>query len=154
VTGAFFNINFEINTKLSPRLNMLSKVLILALAASPLVTAHGRVDVIVRMPTPEFILCNLIFIQTGDAGGNTTALGIQGGIVPGAGSNSKTEVDTTVFNSKKALSDGLGRTEGGGANTLSAFSAAMALSGSTLPQVSDGGSISGTVHIVTTDGAG
>ncbi len=31
---------------------------------------------------------------------------------------------------------------------------AMALSGSTLPQVSDGGSISGVFHIVTTDGAG
>jgi Egh16-like virulence factor len=30
----------------------------------------------------------------------------------------------------------------------------MAMSGSTLPQVSSGGSISGTVHIVTTDGAG
>jgi hypothetical protein len=30
----------------------------------------------------------------------------------------------------------------------------MAQSGSTLPQVSNGGSISGTVHIVTTDGAG
>jgi len=30
----------------------------------------------------------------------------------------------------------------------------MALSGNTLAQVSDGGSISGTVHIVTTDGAG
>jgi hypothetical protein len=34
------------------------------------------------------------------------------------------------------------------------MSAVMAQSGSTLPQVSDGGSISGTVHIVTTDGAG
>lgn len=65
-----------------------------------------------------------------------------------------TEVDTTVFNSKKALSNGLGKTEGGGANTLAGFSAVMAQSGSTLPQVSDGGSISGTIHIVTTDGAG
>jgi hypothetical protein len=96
----------------------------------------------------------LTFLQTGDAGGNTTGLGIQGGIVPGAGRNSQTEVDTTVFNSRKALSDGLGRTTGGGANQLSDLSAAMALSGSTLPQVSDGGSISGTIHIVTTDGAG
>jgi hypothetical protein len=32
--------------------------------------------------------------------------------------------------------------------------AAMALSGDTLPQVSDGGWVSGTLHIVTTDGAG
>ena len=30
----------------------------------------------------------------------------------------------------------------------------MALSGSTLPQVSPGGSVSGTLHIVTSDGAG
>jgi hypothetical protein len=34
------------------------------------------------------------------------------------------------------------------------MSAVMAMSGGTLPQVSNGGSISGTVHIVTTDGAG
>lgn len=32
--------------------------------------------------------------------------------------------------------------------------AAMALSGSTLPQVNQGGSVSGTLHIVTSDGAG
>ena len=70
------------------------------------------------------------------------------------GSNSKTEVDTTVFNSKNALSDGLGKTTGGGDNKMSDFYVSMALSGSTLPQVSDGGSISGTIHIVTTDGAG
>ncbi|TVY81089.1 hypothetical protein LSUE1_G005439 [Lachnellula suecica] len=67
---------------------MFSKVLILALAASPLVAAHGKVSVV-----------------TGDAGGNTTALGIQGGVVPGAGQNSKTEVDTTVFNQLDAASD-------------------------------------------------
>ena len=30
----------------------------------------------------------------------------------------------------------------------------MAASGSTLPQVSNGGSVTGTLHIVTTDGAG
>jgi hypothetical protein len=62
-------------------------------------------------------------------------------------------VDTTVFNSKTAASDGLGKTKAG-PNTLAGMSAVMAQSGSTLPQVSDGGSISGTVHIVTTDGAG
>jgi hypothetical protein len=92
--------------------------------------------------------------QTGDAGGNTTALGIQGAVVPGAGPNSKTEVDTTVFNSLNAASDGLGRTEGQGKNTLAGMSAVVAQSGSTLPQVSDGGSLSGTLHVVTTDGAG
>jgi hypothetical protein len=34
------------------------------------------------------------------------------------------------------------------------MTAVMAASGSTLPQVSSGGSLTGTVHIVTTDGAG
>jgi hypothetical protein len=74
-------------------------------------------------------------------------------VIPGAGTNKQTEVDTTVFNSKQAATDGLGKTKAG-ANTLAGMSAVMAQSGSTLPQVSDGGSISGTVHIVTTDGAG
>jgi hypothetical protein len=97
----------------------------------------------------------LTYLQTGDAGGNTTALGIQGGIVPGAGSNSKTEIDTTIFSQLKAASNGLGRTEGQGKNTLDAMSDVVAQSGSTLPQVSsNGGSLSGTLHIVTTDGAG
>jgi hypothetical protein len=116
---------------------MFAKILIAALITSPLVAAHGKVSVV-----------------TGDAGGNTTALGIQGGVVPGAGSNSKTEVDTTIFNSLSAASDGLGRTEGQGKNTLTGMSAVVAQSGSTLPQVSQGGSLSGTLHIVTTDGAG
>ena len=91
--------------------------------------------------------------QTGDAGGNTTGLGIQGAVIPGAGTNKVTEVDTTVFKSKQAATDGLGKTKAG-PNTLDGMSQVMALSGSTLPQVSSGGSISGTVHIVTTDGAG
>jgi len=115
---------------------MLSKFLLIALAASPLVAAHGKVAVV-----------------TGDAGGNTTALGIQGGVIPGAGTNKQTEVDTTVFNSKAAASDGLGKTKAG-ANTLAGMSAVVAQSGSTVAQVSPGGSISGTLHIVTTDGAG
>ncbi|OAA64335.1 cell surface protein [Niveomyces insectorum RCEF 264] len=117
---------------------MLSKVFILALTSSPLVAAHGKIAAI-----------------TGDAGGNTTGLGIQGGIVPGAGRNAETEVDTTIFKSIKAQSDGLGKTKGQGPNTASMLGQAMALSGNTLPQVSaDGGSLAGTYHIVTTDGAG
>jgi len=117
---------------------MFSKVFVLALAASPLAAAHGK-----------------LAVMTGDAGGNTTGLGIQGGIVPGAGKNSKTEVDTTVFGSTKIQTNGLGRTEGGGKNTVDMVSQAMALSGNTLPQVSaNGGSLNGTFHIVTTDGAG
>ncbi|KAK3336271.1 hypothetical protein B0T19DRAFT_396038 [Cercophora scortea] len=116
---------------------MLAKTLILALASVTLVAAHGKVAVV-----------------TGDAGGNGTALAIRGAVVPGAGKNSKTEVDTTVFRKTNILSDGLGRTTGSGKNTLAMLNQTMALSGSTLPQVSDGGSLSGVFHIVTTDGAG
>jgi hypothetical protein len=64
-----------------------------------------------------------------------------------------TEVDTTVFQSKQAATDGLGKTKAG-PNTMADMTAVMAASGSTLPQVNPGGSLSGTVHIVTTDGAG
>jgi hypothetical protein len=115
---------------------MFSKLFILALVASPLVAAHGK-----------------IAVMTGDAGGNTTGLGIQGGVIPGAGTNKQTEVDTTVFSSKNAMTDGLGKTKAG-PNTLEGMSAVVAQSGSTVAQVSNGGSISGTMHIVTTDGAG
>ncbi|KAG4417755.1 hypothetical protein IFR04_009124 [Cadophora malorum] len=116
---------------------MLSKVILSALAASSLVAAHGKVAVV-----------------AGDMGGNTTALGIMGGVVPGPGKNKVTEVDTTVFNKVNPMSDGLGKTAGNGKNTLAGMSAVVAQSGDTLPQVSDGGSISGTWHTVTTDGAG
>lgn len=51
---------------------MASQFLVLALAASPLVAAHGKVAVL-----------------SSALGGNTTALGIKGGVVPGAGPNSK-----------------------------------------------------------------
>ncbi|KAK2606204.1 hypothetical protein QQS21_003375 [Conoideocrella luteorostrata] len=119
---------------------MLCTALFVALAAftSTVVEAHGKISV-----------------ATGDAGGNTTALGILGGVVPGAGPNRKTETDTTVFRSKKAASDGLGKTQAGGKNKVDDVGRLMAISGSTLPQVSsNGGSISATYHIVTTDGAG
>jgi hypothetical protein len=73
-----------------------------------------------------------------------------GGIVPGAGRNRVTEVDTTVFKSVKAATDGLGKTKAGGANTIAGIKAVMDQSGTTLPQVGDSGSVSGTYHIVTT----
>ena len=73
-----------------------------------------------------------------------------GGVVPGAGRNRVTEVDTTVFNSVKAATDGLGKTKAGGANTLAGIKAVMDQSGTTLPQVGESGSVSGTYHIVTT----
>jgi hypothetical protein len=49
----------------------------------------------------------------------------------------------------------LGYTEdGSGNNQLSDIASAVALSGSTLPQVSSGGTASGTYHVVTDDGYG
>jgi hypothetical protein len=60
---------------------MISKIIVLALAAAPLVAAHGKVAVI-----------------SGDAGGNGTALGIQGAVVPGAGRNSKVRSPFTTCN--------------------------------------------------------
>lgn len=117
---------------------MFTKAFIFALAASPLVAAHGKVASV-----------------TGDAGGNGTALGIMGGVVPGPGRNKVTEVDTTVFGKTKIQSDGLGKTTGNGQNSVSMIKSVMAQSGDTLPQVSaNGGSLSGVFHIVTTDGAG
>jgi hypothetical protein len=137
---------------------MFSNIFVFVLAITPLVSAHGKVTVL-----------------TGNAGGNGTALGIRGGIVPGAGPNSKvhpvvsffpllkanklfptqTEVDTTVFGKTNILTDGLGKTPGSGKNTISMLVDAMSQSGTTLPQVtSTNGTISGTFHIVTTDGAG
>lgn len=85
-----------------------------------MVSAHGKVAVV-----------------TGDLGGNGTALGIKGAVVPGAGPNYETEVDTTVFWSKDiATDDDIGYTEdGSGNNELNDLKQAMALSGSTLPQV-------------------
>ncbi|APA11522.1 hypothetical protein SS1G_04934 [Sclerotinia sclerotiorum 1980 UF-70] len=111
-------------------------ILVGLLALSPLVVAHGKIAVL-----------------TGDLGGNGTALGIKGAVVPGAGPNSKTEIDTTVFN---IGNNNCGRTEAGGRNQAeTGVTKAMALSGSTLPQIStDNPSISGTFHIVTSDGAG
>lgn len=118
---------------------MFAQAILYTLALSPLVAAHGKIAVI-----------------TGDQGGNGTALGIKGAVVAGAGDNSQTEIDTTVFWSQKITTDNdIGYTEGGnGNNKLTDLAQSMALSGSTLPQVSDGGSVSGTFHIVTTDGAG
>lgn len=78
-----------------------------------------------------------------------------GAVVPGPGKNKQTELDTTVFAKTDIQTDGLGKTAAGGANTPAMLADAMAQSGATLPQVSaDGGMISGTYHIVTTDGAG
>jgi len=105
-----------------------------ALFAAPFVAANGKVAAV-----------------AGDAGGNGTALGITGGIVPGTGRNKVTEVDTTVFGKTNIATNGLGKTTGGGQNKAVDLTSTKAQSGDALPQVSaDGGSISGTFHIVTT----
>ncbi|KAK4034063.1 hypothetical protein C8A01DRAFT_49482 [Parachaetomium inaequale] len=116
---------------------MLSHIFIFALTFATLVSAHGKVTVV-----------------TGNAGGNGTALGIRGGVVPNTGSNSKTEVDTTVFTKTNILTDGLGKTTGSGKNSIAMLIQAMHLSGTTLPQITSGGNLTGTFHVVTADGAG
>jgi Egh16-like virulence factor len=117
---------------------MYAPIVLSALSMITLVAAHGKVSVV-----------------TGNLGGNGTALGIRGAVVPGAGPNYLTEVDTTIFWSKDIRTDDdLGFTDEAGDNQLSDLSNAMAQSGNTLPQVSSGGSVNGTYHIVTTDGAG
>lgn len=117
---------------------MFTQIIILALAAAPIVSAHGKVAVV-----------------TGNLGGNGTALGIRGAVIAGAGPNYLTEPDTTVFWSQKITTDDdIGFTDEAGNNQLTDLAKSMALSGTTLPQVSSGGSVSGTYHIVTTDGAG
>ncbi|KAJ2893090.1 hypothetical protein MKZ38_009063 [Zalerion maritima] len=117
---------------------MISNLITLALAATPLVSAHGKVAVV-----------------NGDQGGNTTALGILGGIVPGEGSNDVTEIDTTVFNKKNIQTNGLGKTQKNGKNTIDMLSLATEQSGPVLPQVSGtNGTLTGVFHIVTSDGAG
>lgn len=105
-----------------------TQALIAALASASLVVAHGKISVV-----------------TGNDGGNGTALGITGGVVAGAGPNYITEVDTTIFWSKTITTDDdLGYTDEAGNNQLDDVVNAMALSGSTLPQVSAGGSVNGT----------
>ncbi|KKY29661.1 putative cas1 appressorium specific protein [Diaporthe ampelina] len=113
---------------------MLSKAFILSLV--PLVAAHGKVAQ-----------------MQGDVSGNTTALAIQGGVVPGPGRNAVTEVDTTVFGRTNIQSNGLGRTQDGGKNTVAMVAQAQELSGGgALPQVQS--QITGVFHVVTSDGCG
>ncbi|OAR01907.1 hypothetical protein LLEC1_06586 [Akanthomyces lecanii] len=120
----------------------------MATFTSVVVNAHGKIAVAASTRSH-------LSPSVGDAGGNTTALGIMGAAVPGMGRNRETEVDTTVFQRRDAASDGLGRTKGNGENTMAMMDSVMAMSGSTLPQVSSsGGHIAMTYHIVTTDGAG
>ncbi|KAI0906942.1 hypothetical protein F4824DRAFT_482826 [Ustulina deusta] len=114
-------------------------IIVLALSAANLVCAHGNIQSV-----------------TGDQGGNGTALGIKGAVVPRFGENDDTEQDTTVFggNANDPTRNGLGETTDNGNLKVSDLADTMTLSGSTLPQVSgDGtGTITGTWRIVTSDG--
>jgi len=117
---------------------MLTNIFLAALIASPLIAAHGRVSVIVSH------LRRMI----------NSRIEASGGVIPGARPNSKTEVDTTPFSQLNPASNDLGKTKGQGENTLQGMSAVVAMSGSTLPQVSQGGNLPGILPIVTTNGAG
>jgi hypothetical protein len=100
---------------------MFTQAIILALASASVVNAHGKIAVV-----------------TGDAGGNGTALGIQGDVIPGGGANYMTEPDTTIFWSKEIATDddnGFTDASNGNLSPTTHLAAAMALSGSTLPQV-------------------
>ncbi|KAI1324050.1 hypothetical protein F5Y16DRAFT_402808 [Xylariaceae sp. FL0255] len=119
---------------------MFTSIIATALVAAPLVAAHGKTTVF-----------------TGSEGGNGTALGVQGNVVALVGQNYQTEPDTTIFWSKDINTDqDFGFTDSSGGNLgMKDLAAAMELSGLTLPQVSaSGGSIKGSWHVVTSDGAG
>lgn len=62
---------------IAPNTNFLLMALI---AAAPLVSAHGKVAV-----------------TTGNLGGNGTAFGIEGGVIPGAGENYQTEPEYVLI---------------------------------------------------------
>jgi hypothetical protein len=77
-------------------------------------------------------------VLVGDAGGNGTALGVKGAVIPGGGPNYMTEPDTTIFWSKDIATDdddGFTDSSNGNLSPKTDLAAAMALSGSTLPQV-------------------
>jgi hypothetical protein len=132
-----FSISHSFYTHQSVK--MFSYIFASALLAAPLVAGHGKVTVF-----------------TGDKGGNGTALGIKGAAVANAGQNYQTETDTTIFWSKDIKTDDdFGFTQSSNGNLgMKDLVNAMALSGSTIPQVSSGGSINATLHVVTSDGAG
>ncbi|KAF1956455.1 hypothetical protein CC80DRAFT_413117, partial [Byssothecium circinans] len=85
---------------------------------------------------------------------NGSALGIMSDVVPSPGKNSVTEIDTTVFGKTNIATNSLGKINAGGSNKVADVAGTMAQSGSMVPQVNDGGLISGTFHIIATDAAG
>jgi len=100
------------------------------LAAAPFAAAHGKISA-----------------ASGDLGGNGTGLGIIG-----SAASVNSEEDVTIF----TAATGFGETPGGGAiDAATALTAMIALTGTTIPQVStDAGVLTMTYHQVNADGAG
>ncbi|KAI0198885.1 hypothetical protein F4808DRAFT_434130 [Astrocystis sublimbata] len=114
-------------------------IIVFILSAANVIYAHGNIQSV-----------------TGDRGGNGTALGIKGAVIPRFGKNDDTERDTTVFggNANNPAQNGLGKTTDNGDLKVSDLGETLKLSGPTLPQVSGDGSgmITGIWRIVTSDG--
>ncbi|MCJ1319868.1 hypothetical protein MMC15_005204 [Xylographa vitiligo] len=97
------------------------------------------------LSTPVASHCKITSAQ-GDLGGAGTALGI-------TADSGNSESDVTVFAGTQAAS--FGETPGGGnIDPATALPAAMAIAGTTLPQVSAGGVVTMNLHQVNADGAG
>lgn len=89
----------------------------------------------------------------GDLGGSGWGLGVDQSTPRNGVRVRPFQQDTTIFRGASAAT--CGRTLKGGVNTIEEGTAAiMQQSGSELPQVSDGGSITMNLHQVNTDGAG
>ncbi|MCJ1417344.1 hypothetical protein MMC32_003687 [Xylographa parallela] len=109
--------------------SILAPIVLLALALSTPVAGH----------------CKITSAQ-GDLGGTGTALGI-------TANSGNSQSDVTVFSGAQAAS--FGETPGGGnIDPATALPQAMAIAGTTLPQVSAGGTVTMNLHQVNADGAG
>jgi hypothetical protein len=90
---------------------------------------------------------------TGDQGGQGSAIGVDPATPRDGTRRNPFQQDSTRFRNENA--DQCGETLGGGANDVeTGTQQVMAMSGATLPQVSQGGSVQMTLHQVNGDGAG
>ena len=106
------------------------------LATAELVAGHGA-----------------IIAATGDAGGKGMALGVDTATPRDGTRRNPFQQDSTRF--KGDAADTVGETVGGGTNNLeTGTKAIMAETGDQLPQVSQGGEVSMTLHQVNADGGG
>ncbi|KAI5858874.1 hypothetical protein BZA05DRAFT_428089 [Tricharina praecox] len=116
-------------------------LLLLLTATLPVVTAHGA-----------------IVSATGDAGGQGTALGIDAATPRDGTRRTPFQQDTTVFGRQQrggaASASGCGRTAQSGAIDVPSAMADVVSQNGGLPQVTEGGQVSMTLHQVNADGAG